>query len=35
VRAWVARPESPRGPLAARSIPPEIVAKLSGMGEGS
>jgi acyl-CoA thioesterase FadM len=32
VRAWVARPSAPGGTLAAKPIPPEIVAKLT---EGS
>ncbi|HKX02305.1 MAG TPA: thioesterase family protein [Methylomirabilota bacterium] len=30
VRAWVARPEQPGGPLAARPIPAAIVARLKG-----
>ena len=30
VRAWVARPESPGGPLAAGPIPPAVVARLRG-----
>jgi 4-hydroxybenzoyl-CoA thioesterase len=30
VRAWVAQPESPGGPLAARPIPPRVTALLKG-----
>ena len=30
VRAWVAQPDSPGGPLAARPIPAGIVARLKG-----
>lgn len=30
VRAWVAKPEQPGGPLAARPIPAGIVARLKG-----
>ncbi|HWN04288.1 MAG TPA: thioesterase family protein [Candidatus Dormibacteraeota bacterium] len=30
VRAWVARPEHPGGALAARPIPPRVVARLKG-----
>ena len=30
VRAWVARPESPRARLSAKSIPPEVAARLRG-----
>jgi len=30
VRAWVARPESPGGALAARPIPAGVVARLKG-----
>jgi YbgC/YbaW family acyl-CoA thioester hydrolase len=30
VRAWVAQPESPGGPLAARPIPPRVTARLKG-----
>jgi 4-hydroxybenzoyl-CoA thioesterase len=32
VRAWVARPTTPGDRLHARSIPPEVVAKLTGRG---
>ena len=30
VRAWVARPEAPGGPLSTRPIPDEVVRKLKG-----
>ena len=30
IRAWVARPESPRGRLAARAIPDEVARTLKG-----
>jgi acyl-CoA thioesterase FadM len=30
VRAWVARPETPDGALAARPIPARVVARLKG-----
>lgn len=32
VRAWVARPSTPDGPLAALAIPPEVSRKLKGGG---